>query len=139
MTIRRNSFLLILFLVSSLSVATFAEESTAREMADTHYQLVVAGEEEAWAKTFIASDYELYTRAKENGISGHVLEGRWRSARRRAKNGVTWVYLRQESSSETEVKFFYKRVDGNGKQVGYPVPIRLVKEGDLWKVSGVTY
>ncbi len=133
-----NNLSLLFLILFTLIAPTLADVDEARKAADEHYALVVAGDEAAWAKTFNKSDYELYERAVANGIRGHVLEGRWRSAKRRADAGTIWVHQRTDKAGDSEVKFFYIRKK-DGSQDGYPVPIRMVLEDGRWVVASVTY
>lgn len=132
-------FILILLLCLLTFQPGLAETDAARSAADNHYALAKNGDEEAWAKTFNKSDYEFYLGAKQNGVRGHALEGRWRSAQRKVSKGISWRYQRTDRAEPTECKFFYERIKPDGSRDGYPVPITLKLEEGNWSVTGVTY
>jgi len=110
-----------------------AEEERAIEVAELHYASIIRGEEEAWIST-LKSDLR-----RVGDVKRGPLYFWWRAGRKMAEKGVTYRLQRIGYIQGRRAKLFFQRVTEDGRKLGLPVPIYLVKEGDEWKVDQPTY
>ncbi|HDH07029.1 MAG TPA: hypothetical protein ENF87_01540 [Thermoproteales archaeon] len=105
----------------------------AIEVAKRHYDAIVKGDFNEWLKT-LKEEY----RSQAN-VRGSSIDFWWRTGRKMAELGVRYEFVRVDRIEEGYIKLFFKRIIGDNKQLGMPVPIHLVYENSEWKVIQPTY
>ena len=106
---------------------------SAEEIATLHYELLLEGNKEEWAKTIKTS---IRHRVDDRGASPFY----WWTTGRRYKEQYGYSYtfkLKDErQSSEKHIKLFFHRLNKEGNKQGQ-VPIHLIKDEEdngEWRV-----
>lgn len=117
--------LCLLLLAAPLLAAPPNPFQQARQAADAHFNAVNSSDRKGWGKTF---------------AQGHTenLSGLWLQAQEAIRAGFKFSFGKSVSISDTEIKLIYTKRDSKGKPVD-GAPVTLVKEGDRWAVSEVSY
>lgn len=110
------------------------QDLSPREVAETHYDAIVADDRERWLTTLTAHNRDM---ADKRGSSPEFW---WDTGRRYAKEfGVHYRFNRVEREEENRAKLFFDRLHADDSPRGRPVPIHLHREEDGWRVYVVTY
>ena len=105
-----------------------------REVAETHYRAVCAGNRELWVATLVARSRQMA------GRRGGTPEFWWDAGRRYATEfGVTYHFEREDQMQADYCKLFFQRRHPDGSPRGRPVPIHLVREDGAWRVQTPSY
>lgn len=103
------------------------------DVASRHYGEIVKGDWDGWVGTLAP---RLQRTADVRGSSADFW---WRAGRRMAEKGVTYEFHHVDYIEDERAKLFFKRIDKDGRQLGLPVPIYLVKVEGKWWVDQPTY
>ncbi|MFW9923173.1 MAG: hypothetical protein ACFFDW_07815 [Candidatus Thorarchaeota archaeon] len=107
---------------------------SAQEIATLHYELLLEGNKEEWAKT-IKKSYR--DRLEDNSVSPYYW---WKTGRRyQEQYGYSYTFKNKDEkqSSDTHIKFFFHRLNKDGKEQGQ-VPIHIIKDkedNNEWRVD----
>nr|MDO8079583.1 hypothetical protein [Candidatus Freyarchaeota archaeon] len=109
---------------------------SAKEVAILHYKLMMENNKKEWLKTIRK---RLRDQAEKYGSSPYFW---WDTGRKRVdEQKMSYTFKNEDTKSKTErrVKFFFNRLDKDGKPSGTgQVPIILVKDEedkDEWRVD----
>ena len=106
---------------------------SAIEVAKLHYDLLSKSKEE-WAETI-----KEFLRKQFLTARGSSPEFWYNAGRKMVEKGVHYEFDHVDTEEENYVKLFFKRIDKDGKQMGLPVPIHLIKENGEWRVEMASY
>ena len=84
----------------------------------------MSSDRKAWGGTF----------ARDHGD----LAGLWLQAQEAVRSGHKFTFGKSVAITDTKISLIYTKRDPKGKPVG-GCPVTLVKEGDRWAVTEVTY
>ncbi|NHJ84864.1 MAG: hypothetical protein FK734_05345 [Asgard group archaeon] len=107
---------------------------SAQEIATLHYELLLAGDKEEWAKTIKKS---LQNRIDDHGSSPYYW---WKTGQRYKEQygySYTFKHKDEQQSSDTHIKLFFHRLNKDGKPQGQ-VPIHIIideEDNNEWRVD----
>jgi len=112
--------------------------SNPQDVAEKHYKYLVENDIEMWKETLM-SDMKQRMESGRYGSSGQYW---WKAGRKLVDEGkIKYEFHREETKylSPNTKKYFFIRVKPDGEQMGYPLPISVMKDEDgRWKVISAT-
>ena len=102
-------------------------------VATKHYSDMVSGDWDGWLSTIDP----VISRLAD--VRGSSIDFWWRAGRKMAEKGVTYRFQRVDYVENNRAKLFFLRLDKDGKQMGLPVPVHLMKKNGRWWVVQPTY
>lgn len=109
-----------------------------KQIAILHYKLLMENNQDEWIKTL---KKDLRVNAKDPASS----PGFWWLTGRRCvtKHGYSYTFRHEETKQENYVKFFFNRLDKDGKPaMTGQVPIHVIRDektDDEWRIDTASY
>ncbi|NVM03886.1 MAG: hypothetical protein HWN67_16260 [Candidatus Helarchaeota archaeon] len=119
-------------------VSTVKPGLSPKQIAILHYKLLMENNQEEWIKTL---KKELRINAKDPSSS----PGFWWLTGRRCvtKHKYSYTFRHEETTKENYVKFFFNRLDKDGKPaMTGQVPIHVIKDEESdgeWRIDTASY